>query len=156
MEFCIIDSLPSILMPLFSILISGGGDFLAEGSFLGTSKCEGMLLLLWLVGRLAWANSCFTTTGGNTVLLVITFFDVEGTVDGALPGKVMQNSVLKNAANLKNSEIIKFGEIDKTSGYSITITQLRHRAFHPYLAKILSSLTSPLIMQVVLILSTLF
>ena len=62
----------------------------------------------------------------------------------------------KNAANLKNSEIIKFGEIDKTSGYSITITQLRHRAFHPYLAKILSSLTSPLIMQVVLILNTLF
>ena len=82
---------PSILIPLFSNLISGGGDFLAEGSFLGTSKCEGMLLLLllWLGGRgLAWLpNSCFTTTGGNTVLLVITFFDVEGTADGVLPKK---------------------------------------------------------------------
>ena len=62
------DILPSNLM--FSDLISGGGDFLADGNFLGTSKCEGMLLLLWLVGLLA--NSCLTT-GGNTVLLVITF-----------------------------------------------------------------------------------
>ena len=95
-------NLPSILMPLFSILISGGGDFLAEGSFLGTSKCEGMLLLLWLVGRLAWANSCFTTTGGNTVLLVITFFDVEGIVDGVLPRKVMQN-YFKNFGKLLDS-----------------------------------------------------
>ena len=86
---------PSILIPLFSNLISGGGDFLAEGSFLGTSKCEGMLLLLllWLGGRgLAWLpNSCFTTTGGNTVLLVITFFDVEGTADGVLPKKTDAN-----------------------------------------------------------------
>ena len=94
-------------MPLFSILISGGGDFLAEGSFLGTSKCEGMLLLLWLVGRLAWANSCFTTTGGNTVLLVITFFDVEGIVDGVLPRKVMQNYLKKFGKLLDSGKLTK-------------------------------------------------
>lgn len=68
---------------LVSGLISGGGDFLAESGFFGTSKCEGMLLLFSLaeVGGLLEdleANSCFTTTGGSTVLLVITFLDVDG------------------------------------------------------------------------------
>ena len=143
MEFCIFDSSPSILMPLFSILISGGGDFLAEGSFLGTSKCEGMLLLLWLVGRLAWANSCFTTTGGNTVLLVITFFDVEGTVDGALPGKVMQNSVTKTLQILRIRKLLNSGKLTKQAvtpsllrsfgtAHSIPILQKFFRHSHPH------------------------
>ena len=118
-------NLPSILMPLFSILISGGGDFLAEGSFLGTSKCEGMLLLLWLVGRLAWANSCFTTTGGNTVLLVITFFDVEGIVDGVLPRKVMQNQ-LKNDAQ-KFRKLLHSGKLTKQAAAVVTPSLLRGR-----------------------------
>ena len=142
MEFCIFDSSPSILMPLFSILISGGGDFLAEGSFLGTSKCEGMLLLLWLVGRLAWANSCFTTTGGNTVLLVITFFDVEGTVDGALPGKVMQNYT-KTLQILRIRKLLNSGKLTKQAvtpsllrsfgtAHSIPILQKFFRHSHPY------------------------
>ena len=69
---------------MFSHLISGGGDFFADGNFLGTSKCEGMLLLLWFVGRLA--NSCFTT-GGNTVLLVITFLDEELGTEEDFPAK---------------------------------------------------------------------
>ena len=90
--------LPSSLIP-FSDLISGGGDFLAEISFLGTScKCDGILLLslcCLFAGAppklpfcelelelefdeellLVEENSCFTTTGGSTVLFVITFFD---------------------------------------------------------------------------------
>ena len=73
---------------LASVLISGGGDFLAEGNFFGTSKWEGMLLLSLgcLLGGppdgapaeavgAADENSCLTTTGGSTVLLVITFLD---------------------------------------------------------------------------------
>ena len=91
------NGLPSSLIP-FSDLIWGVGDFLAKGNFLGTScKCDGILLLS-LCSLLADApdcskfrefefcefvelllvatpNSCLTTTGGSTVLFVITFLD---------------------------------------------------------------------------------
>ena len=90
------NGLPSSLIP-FSDLIWGVGDFLAKGNFLGTScKCDGILLLSlcslladapdcpkfcefefceFVELLLATPNSCLTTTGGSTVLFVITFLD---------------------------------------------------------------------------------
>lgn len=168
------NGLPSSLIP-FSDLIWGVGDFLAKGNFLGTScKCDGILLLSlcslladapdcpkfcefefceFVELLLATPNSCLTTTGGSTVLFVITFLDgcwfccccwtVVEFVEELLvfPGKKQQKTLKYYSICLeKNNKIGKlFNLLKKSSEGRPRITRILLHKIHVHKLKLLQS-----------------